>query len=248
MTAAVPGDAAPAPGDAAPEPGEATPELLAVRGLTKRHGDEPPIFAGLDLDLAAGAAIAITGPSGCGKSTLLACLGGLERPTAGTVRFAGVDLATLTADAAAAQRAEQIGFVFQEHHLLPQLGALDNVLLPTLALRRRPPRAECESAARHLLDQVGLAGKEHRLPSQLSGGERQRVAVARALINRPRLVLADEPTGALDPVHAAAVAELLVALNRDHGAALIVVTHAAAVAARLPRRWSLADGRLREVV
>jgi ABC-type lipoprotein export system ATPase subunit len=215
--------------------------LLEVRGLAKSYGDTP-VLAGLSFSVAAGEAVAVVGPSGCGKSTLLNCLGGLDRPTSGQVLIDGRDLAGLGDDALAALRATTIGFVFQDHHLLPQLSALENVLLPTLALSARPAQAEARKAAADLLAQVGLTGKEERRPAQLSGGERQRVALARALINRPKLILADEPTGALDQANAGAVADVLLELNRRAGTALVVVTHSAALAARMARQIDFARG------
>ena len=210
--------------------------LLDVRELTKRYGDQPPALSGLTFTVAAGETVAVVGPSGCGKSTLLNCLGGLDRPTSGQVLIDGKDLASVDDDALAALRAATIGFVFQDHHLLPQLSAVENVLLPTLALRTRPNEAEVRRVAADLLAQVGLTGKEDRRPAQLSGGERQRVALARALINKPKLILADEPTGALDQANATGVADVLLELNRRAGTALVVVTHSEALAARLGRR------------
>lgn len=216
--------------------------LLDVRELTKRYGDQPPVLSGLTFTVAAGETVAVVGPSGCGKSTLLNCLGGLDRPTSGQVMIDGQDLASVDDDALAALRAATIGFVFQDHHLLPQLSALENVLLPTLALRTRPNEAEVRKTATGLLAQVGLTGKENSRPAQLSGGERQRVALARALINKPKLILADEPTGALDQGNATAVADVLVELNRATGAALVVVTHSPALAARMSRQIDFARG------
>ena len=215
--------------------------LLDVHDLAKSYGNTP-VFSGLSFTIAAGETVAVVGPSGCGKSTLLNCLGGLDRPTGGTVQLDGRDLTTLDDDALAAVRASIIGFVFQDHHLLPQLSALENVLLPTLALVKKPDEAQVRAAGRELLAKVGLNGKEERRPAQLSGGERQRVALARALINKPKLILADEPTGALDVANAGAVAEVLLSLNRDFGTALVVVTHSPALAARMSRQIDLAHG------
>ena len=214
--------------------------LLDVRELTKRYGDQPPVLTGQTFTVAAGETVAVVGPSGCGKSTLLNCLGGLDRPTSGQVLIDGKDLASTDDDTLAALRAATIGFVFQDHHLLPQLSALENVLLPTLAMPTRPDEAVVRKAAADLLAQVGLTGKENSRPAQLSGGERQRVALARALINKPKLILADEPTGALDQANATAVADVLLELNRRAGTALVVVTHSEALAARLGRRIDFA--------
>ena len=212
--------------------------LIEVRDLAKSYG-ETPVFSALSFAVAAGETVAVVGPSGCGKSTLLNCLGGLDRPTSGQVQFDGRDLSTLDDHALAALRAGSIGFVFQDHHLLPQLSALENVLLPTLALSRRPNEAQVRASAKELLAKVGLAGKENRRPAQLSVGERQRVALARALINKPKIILADEPTGALDVANATTVAEVLLSLNHQAGTALIVVTHSAALAARMSRQIQL---------
>ncbi|MBA3700931.1 MAG: ABC transporter ATP-binding protein [Planctomycetes bacterium] len=215
--------------------------LLDVRDLSKSYGDTQ-VFSALSFTIAAGETVAVVGPSGCGKSTLLNCLGGLDRPTGGSVQLDGRDLTTLNDDELAALRASAIGFVFQDHHLLPQLSALENVLLPTLALAKKLDEAQVRAAARELLAKVGLTGKEDRRPAQLSGGERQRVALARALINKPKLILADEPTGALDVANATAVADVLLALNRDTGTALVAVTHSPALAARMSRQIDFAQG------
>ena len=214
--------------------------LIDVRDLAKSYG-ETPVFSALSFTVAAGETIAVVGPSGCGKSTLLNCLGGLDRPTSGQVLFDGRDMSAINDHALAALRAASIGFVFQDHHLLPQLSALENVLLPTLALAQRPNETQVRASARELLAKVGLTGKEDRRPAQLSGGERQRVALARALINQPKIILADEPTGALDVANAMTVAEVLLSLNESAGTALIVVTHSSALAARMSRQIHLAN-------
>ncbi|MFM8703293.1 MAG: ABC transporter ATP-binding protein [Planctomycetia bacterium] len=189
-----------------------------------------------------GERMAIMGPSGSGKSTLLSILGALETPTGGTVRHDGVDPAGLTADGRAAFRNRRIGFVFQDHHLLPGCTAVDNVVLPALA--GGSVGRDIEVRARRLLERVGLGDRQGSLPAQLSGGERQRVAVARALVLSPRLILADEPTGQLDAHAAAAVTELLVELAAESGGMLVVVTHAEAVAARIGGIHQLVAGRL----
>jgi len=215
----------------------------------------PWVLHELDLTLQRGEGVAIMGPSGSGKSSLLHLIGGLDKPTAGTVRVAGHDLASLHDQELSAFRSLTVGFIFQDHHLLPQLSVLENVLLPALAVRHSSTssldkgRAQAAVRAAHtrapeLLREVGLGERLHHRPSQLSGGERQRVAVVRALINEPRLVLADEPTGALDQVTAAALAELLVGLHQTTGVALVVVTHSPEIAARLPRTLQLVDGKL----
>ena len=214
--------------------------LIEVRDLAKSYG-ETSVFSALSFTVAAGETVAVVGPSGCGKSTLLNCLGGLDRPTSGQVQFDGRDLSALDDHALAALRAGSIGFVFQDHHLLPQLSALENVLLPILALAQRPNETQVRASAKELLAKVGLTGKEDRRPAQLSGGERQRVALARALINKPKIILADEPTGALDVANAATVAEVLLSLNHSAGTALIVVTHSSALAARMSRQINLTN-------
>lgn len=219
--------------------------MLEVDRVSKSFpaaGGPLPVVVDVSLALAPGGRLAIMGPSGSGKSTLLAMLGGLEPPTAGTVRLDGVDPFALDAAGRAAFRNKRIGFVFQEHHLLAGCTALDNVLLPALATG--PAGHDLAVRAARLLDRVGLAGRGGHLPSELSGGERQRVAVARALLLSPRLVLADEPTGQLDARSAAAVADLLVELVAEAGGMLVVATHAEPLAARVGAVRRLVDGRL----
>lgn len=208
-------------------------------------GPEPlRVLQQINLELAPGDTVSIVGPSGCGKSTLLNLMGTLDQPTRGNVRLEGEDLAGLDEVRLASVRNRSLGFVFQSHHLLPQCTVLENVLVPTLAGRGNSKRAEAPDRARRLLDKVGLGGRTGHRPGQLSGGERQRVAVVRALINQPRLLLADEPTGALDRGSAEALGELLVQLNQDEGVALVVVTHALDLARRMHRTFELSDGRL----
>jgi len=198
---------------------------------------------GVTLEIAAGDTVSIVGPSGCGKSTLLNLMGTLDQPTRGKVLLEGQDLAGLDEVRLASVRNRSLGFVFQSHHLLPQCTVLENVLIPTLAGRNNQNRADGPHRAQRLLDKVGLGGRTGHRPGQLSGGERQRVAVVRALINQPRLLLADEPTGALDRTSADALGELLVQLNRDEGVALVVVTHALDLAGRMQRAFELRDGQ-----
>jgi lipoprotein-releasing system ATP-binding protein len=220
--------------------------LVELREVSKRFGvagAETEVLRGVDLSVAEGESVAVVGPSGSGKSTLLHLIGALAPPTGGSVRIAGADLADLDADALADLRSETVGFVFQEHHLLPQCSALENVLVPTLA-RKGGDRSRALDRARALLDAVGLADRADHRPGELSGGERQRVAVVRALVNEPRLLLADEPTGSLDAEAAAELGELLTRLHGEHGLTLVVVTHAEALAALMQRRLALAAGRL----
>ncbi len=217
--------------------------LLELTSVRKSYSSPPvEVLRDIHFQLADGEAVAIVGPSGSGKSTLLNILGALDRPTQGRVLFDGRDLSALTEPELAAIRNQQIGFVFQLHHLLPQCSVLENVLLPTLAAATPDPAAP-ERAAQ-LLERVGLQHRLEHRPGQLSGGECQRVAVARALINRPRLLLADEPTGALDHANAVSLGQLLIELNKEQGVALVVVTHSLELAARLPRRLELRDGAL----
>lgn len=203
--------------------------VLQARGLGKRYG-ELPVFSGISLDLRAGELVALLGESGCGKSTLLNCLAGLDSVEAGEVRLLDQPLSALPEPAQAALRRRALGFVFQAFHVLPQLSVADNVALPLLLLGRPDP-----ARVQQLLEAVGLAGLGERAPRQLSGGQLQRVAIARALVHRPALVLADEPTGNLDPRHAAQVLELLRAQCRQEGAACLLVTHSERAAASADR-------------
>jgi len=219
--------------------------MLEVDHVTKSFtsaGGRVRVLDGVSLTLPPGGRLAIMGPSGSGKSTLLAILGALEEPTSGTVRLDGVDPFALAAAARSAFRNRRIGFVFQDHHLLAGCTALDNVVLPALA----DGRADSDVVVRasRLLDRVGLSHRLSALPSELSGGERQRVAVARALVLSPRIILADEPTGQLDAQAAGTVADLLVELAAESGGMLVVVTHAEGVAARVGDVRHLVDGRL----
>jgi lipoprotein-releasing system ATP-binding protein len=220
--------------------------VLEVTGVSKQYpGPAGPVvvLSGVDLRLDAGESLSIVGPSGSGKSTLLHILGALDPPSAGTVRLDGVDPYTLDDRRLAAFRNRQVGFVFQDHHLLPQCSVLENVLVPTLV-------AEGAGAAFHrraldLLEQVGLSHRLPHRPGELSGGEKQRVSIARALVCQPRLVLCDEPTGNLDHETADAVADLLLGLHRSQRTILIAVTHNLDLARRFAATAQLADGRLR---
>jgi len=199
------------------------------------------VLAGVSLRVAPGESVAVLGPSGSGKSTLLNILGTLEPPTRGCVRLDEIEPAALAEPALARFRNRTLGFVFQDHHLLPQCTALENVLVPTLA---GPADPDAARRATDLLARVGLADRVSHRPAELSGGERQRVALARALINRPRLLLADEPTGNLDETTAEGIAELLAELPRRDGVMLVVVTHTIALARRCDRVLRLHAGRL----
>jgi lipoprotein-releasing system ATP-binding protein len=201
------------------------------------------ILRDISMTLSAGESAVIMGPSGSGKSTLLNILGTLEPPTSGRVTLDGTNPFDLRERELARFRNRRVGFIFQEHHLLPQCTVLENVLLPTLT-GKRGAEGDNLDRARRLLDRVGLSDRLDHRPAELSGGERQRVAIARALINRPSLLLADEPTGNLDRSTAVTVADLLAEVHREEGAILIVVTHSDRLAERVGRRWELNDGRL----
>jgi lipoprotein-releasing system ATP-binding protein len=220
---------------------------VEARGLRKDYVDGPRtirVLAGVDLTVPRGEMVAIVGESGVGKSTLLHLLGGLDRPTGGTVRIGSIELSGQTERDLARFRNQAIGFVFQFHHLLPDFSALENVMMPLLIGGERPAAAQKIAAA--MLDRVGLAERLTHRPGELSGGEQQRVAVARAIVGRPRLVLADEPTGNLDPDTGLAVEQLLVELNRQAEITCIVVTHSARLAAAMDRTLRLTHGHLEE--
>jgi lipoprotein-releasing system ATP-binding protein len=199
------------------------------------------VFTDVSLTLAPGESAAVMGPSGSGKSSLLYVLGGLEPPTTGTVRLGSIDPYALRPDDLAAFRNRKVGFVFQDHCLLPQCTVLENVLVPTLVGQADGSPVE---RARALLDQVGLGERRDHRPGALSGGEKQRVAIARALIRQPQLLLCDEPTGNLDADSADRVAELLLKLHHEQRTILIVVTHSEALARRFAKQWAIARGRL----
>ena len=223
--------------------------LLQLKDITKSYdgiGDSPAraVLDGLNLEVKEGESIAIIGPSGSGKSTLLNLIGALDRPTQGSVTIAEKDIAQLSDDQLAQLRNQKIGFIFQAHHLLPQCTVLENVLVPSLVNPAHAKKKETEDRARELLERVGLKDHLSKQPGLLSGGERQRVAVVRSLINQPALLLADEPTGALDQSTADELGHLLVELNSEQGVALIVVTHSMPLAQRMGRLLQLQDGKL----
>ena len=213
--------------------------LLELSHVAKSYGTVE-VLKEVNLQLAAGEPIAIIGPSGSGKSTLLNIMGALDVPTRGTMSLDGRDLSHLTEKELAGIRNRQIGFIFQLHHLLPQCTVLENVLIPTLA----SPNTDRQERAERLLDRVGLKHRLTHRPGQLSGGECQRVAVVRALINQPKLLLADEPTGSLDHAAATNLGQLLSELNKEEGVALVLVTHSLELARQMPRVLELRDGEL----
>ncbi|MEA2626897.1 MAG: lipoprotein-releasing system ATP-binding protein [Candidatus Binatota bacterium] len=219
--------------------------LVRVEGLVKHYADagrDVRVLEGVELEVQRGEKVAIVGESGVGKSTLLHILGALDRPTAGAVRYGGLDVATLGSDELAAFRNRQIGFVFQFHHLLGDFSALENVMMPALVGGERWERAA--DRAREILVRVGLGARLDHKPGELSGGEQQRVSVARAASLGPPVLLADEPTGNLDPITGEEVQDLLIELNRERSVALIIATHNPRLAAAMDRVLRLHDGRL----
>jgi lipoprotein-releasing system ATP-binding protein len=228
------------------EPGT-TELVLEASGVSRSFRQGPidlQVLEGVNLSVRAGERLAIIGASGSGKTTLLQILGGLDRPTAGTVRIAGSDIHALAEKPRGELRNRTLGFVYQFHHLLPEFSALENVAMPLLV--RREPKQVAEQRARAVLERVGLAQRLVHRPHELSGGERQRAAVARALVTNPRIVLADEPTGNLDGGNAEAVFALMLELNREFGTSLIVVTHDRRLAARMDRILEIERGNLIE--
>ncbi|MCC6586037.1 MAG: ABC transporter ATP-binding protein [Bryobacterales bacterium] len=218
--------------------------MLQVESITKEYAGPAGalrILNGVSLNLERGEAVSIMGPSGSGKSTLLSILGALEPPTSGSVKLNGQDPYSFGEVELAAFRNRQVGFVFQDHCLLPQCTVLENVLLPALVATEKAP---FDTEAKQLLDAVGLAHRIDHLPGQLSGGEKQRVAIARALIRKPELLLCDEPTGNLDRANAEAVADLLLELQRKQNTILVLVTHSEKLGDRVAQRYELNGGRL----
>lgn len=232
--------------------------FLQIENIVKTYGrgpQETKVLGGINLTAGQGETIAITGPSGCGKSTLLNIVGLLDKPTAGKVSLEGRDITGIGDSEAAAVRNQKIGFVFQMHHLLGQCSVLENVLLPTLAIRRSSSQAMKKKAARDaageraksLLERVGLKDRMNYRPGQLSAGQRQRAAIVRAMICQPVLLLADEPTGALDQENAGQIAELMLELNSQEKITLIVVTHSAELAGKMGIRYELREGVLKRI-
>ena len=221
--------------------------MLDLEDITKRYKVGPTdttVLRDLTLHLSAREVVSIMGPSGSGKSTLMNIIGLLDRPTSGRYRIGGEDVLAARPDAASSMRNRLIGFVFQSFFLLPRLNAWRNVALPLLY--RRTPEAEAKRRARELLARVGLADRMDHMPAQLSGGQRQRVAIARALVGNPSLLLADEPTGALDPVVAQEIMELFLEVNRELGVLVVIITHDPGIAAQCPRRLVLGGGAIAE--
>ncbi len=219
--------------------------LLKLEKITKSYSKDRIILDQLDLEVKAGERIAIVGPSGSGKTTFLNLIGTLDRLDSGKMYFENQDLSGLNDRQLAQFRNKKIGFVFQMHHLLPQLTLLENILLPTLTDKKLQGKETLERA-QQLISRMGLAEVAHQKPSELSGGECQRTAVARALINQPKLILADEPTGALDQKSSSILADLLVELNQEEGVTLIVVTHSMELAQKMDRIYKLENGKLVE--
>lgn len=226
-------------------------KLVELENLSKSYPDadgteEHVILRDIHLSLFSGESVAITGPSGCGKSTLLNILGTLDQPTRGVYRYREKDVLKMNGKALSQFRAEEMGFIFQLHHLLPQCSVLENALLPILALSHKDKafKDEARERAVKLLEKVGLQSRIHAKPAQLSGGERQRAAFVRALVNQPKLLLADEPTGALDEKNAAGLTDLIVSLVEELGVSLVLVTHHPAQAKRMHRHFRLQGGSL----
>lgn len=219
-----------------------TLELVEISKEFPTRGEPLQVLEGVNLQVAQGDNLAIVGPSGCGKSTLLHILGTLDTPTSGSMRLGEVDPFELDEQALARFRNQNIGFIFQDHHLLPQLSVLENVLIPAIAEGR--PDQDCVQRAHELIERVGLADRIEHRPAELSGGERERVAVARSLIHQPTLLLADEPTGNLDQANARQIGDLLLEIQQQEKMMLVVVTHSLELAGKIDRQMRLDDGKL----
>ena len=223
--------------------------LIQLTGVSKTFesgANRVEVLKSIDVTIQAGDTVSIMGPSGCGKSTLLNLIGALDTPSEGEIRIDGTGLQSMSESELSAFRNRKMGFIFQSHHLLPQLSALENTLLPALA-EANAPSEKLRDRAISLLKRVGLESRMHARPAQLSGGEKQRVAVARALVLSPAILLADEPTGALDQKTAESLASLLLELNREEKVALITVTHSVELGSRMTRQLKLSEGFLKEV-
>ena len=223
--------------------------LLEINNVTKTYpfasgGTDRYVLKDLNLTVESGDTLAVVGPSGSGKSTLLNLIGGLDVPTSGSVSFQGQNLNNLDDKALALFRNQEIGFVFQLHHLLPQCTVIENILIPTLPFKKGDQPSDAESRAEALCERVGLSHVMYGFPAQLSGGEQQRTAVVRALINKPKLILADEPTGSLDQSASENLIKLLLELNHEEKTTLIVVTHSGKIASQMNRQLKLENGQL----
>ncbi len=221
--------------------------LLKVQHITKTYLSEnsTPVLLNLDMELDSGQTMAILGPSGSGKSTLLNIIGTLDKPDSGALFFNDKNILDLSDKDLASFRNREIGFVFQSHHLLPQCTVMENVMIPTLAVKDEAFKKQCKTRAMELIHEVGLWDHKDKFPGTLSGGECQRVAVVRALINKPRILLADEPTGSLDRENAHAITALLLKLNGEFNTSLIVVTHSEEIGKQMANAFKLLDGQLK---
>ena len=223
--------------------------ILKLTNLSKTYpspeGEEPvDVFSGVNLEISKGTSVAIVGPSGSGKSTLLNLIGTLDQPDGGEILVDGKVIGSLTADEAASFRNQSIGFVFQSHHLLPQCTVLENIMVPSLAGLSSRKGSELKERAYGLLEKVGLSHRANHRPAEISGGEKQRASVARSLINEPSLLLADEPTGALDKMNSEKLIELLIELNQTLGLTLLMVTHSLEIAKQMKQTYLMDEGKL----
>jgi lipoprotein-releasing system ATP-binding protein len=227
-------------------------DFIQIQNLTKEYSEGPDrnavqVFSNLSLSIERGKSLAIVGPSGSGKSTLLNLIGAIDRPTRGYIFIDGKKISSFSEEESARFRNLRIGYIFQSHHLLPALTAVQNIMIPALAGHSNIKNQDLEDRANDLLKKVGLSHRANHLPGELSGGERQRVSVARALINQPQILLADEPTGALDQQNAKVLIDLLLLLNQDFETTLLVVTHSLELAKKMDLVWALKDGKLEEM-